>query len=400
MIPLSILLGALVAFGLWEYLSHVANQRAVPIRIHVNGTRGKSSVTRLIAAGLRAGGISTCAKTTGSRPRMILEDGSEYTIQRQGRANIIEQVRAVAVTARRGARALVAECMALNPGYQNLCEDVMLRSTVGVITNIRADHLDVMGPTVMDAALAMGGTAPRRGLLVTAETNPDLLAVLARVCQRRGTELLPVSAESEQVTEDMMRGFGYIEHPENVALALRVCRFVGVEPDVAIRGMYVAEPDIGALRYYRLAFFAKKIGFVNAFAANDPFSTLAIWSRILRLFPDHPRRIVILNCRADRPHRSMQLGEILPDLEALDHALLTGSGTRLAYQAALKKGMHPEHMTVMEEAMPGAIFERSISLLGKSGTVFGMGNIGGGGTTIVEYFQNRAFMPGEEGEEV
>ncbi|MEO9595730.1 MAG: poly-gamma-glutamate synthase PgsB, partial [Rhodopirellula bahusiensis] len=31
----------------------------IPFRIHVNGTRGKSSVTRLIAAGLRSGGIRT-----------------------------------------------------------------------------------------------------------------------------------------------------------------------------------------------------------------------------------------------------------------------------------------------------------------------------------------------------
>jgi poly-gamma-glutamate synthase PgsB/CapB len=123
LIVLLIVLGVLLGFMAWEYQVHQWNLRKVPTRIHVNGTRGKSSVTRLIAAGLRAGGVVTCAKTTGSRPRMILEDGSEYSIQRQGRANILEQLRAVAVTSRRGASALVAECMALNPILQVLRRD-------------------------------------------------------------------------------------------------------------------------------------------------------------------------------------------------------------------------------------------------------------------------------------
>ena len=46
----------LVGYWIYEYWRHQRNVNAIPIRIHVNGTRGKSSVTRLIAAGLRAGG--------------------------------------------------------------------------------------------------------------------------------------------------------------------------------------------------------------------------------------------------------------------------------------------------------------------------------------------------------
>jgi len=71
-----------VAGGLGEGLTHRRRLRRIPIRIHVNGTRGKSSVSRLIAAGLRAGGIRTCCKTTGTLPRMILPDGSEYPVFR------------------------------------------------------------------------------------------------------------------------------------------------------------------------------------------------------------------------------------------------------------------------------------------------------------------------------
>ena len=50
---------SLVAYGIIEYRRHQNIIYEIPIRIHVNGTRGKSSVTRLIGAGLRAGRINT-----------------------------------------------------------------------------------------------------------------------------------------------------------------------------------------------------------------------------------------------------------------------------------------------------------------------------------------------------
>jgi poly-gamma-glutamate synthase PgsB/CapB len=393
----AIILATLIAFGLWEYFLLRMYHKQVPMRIHVNGTRGKSSVTRLVAAGFRAGGTSTCAKTTGTRPRMILEDGSEYSIQRQGRANILEQVRALAVSSRRKAQALVAECMALNPHYQYLCEHTMLRSKIGVITNARADHLEIMGPTVLDAAMAMAGTTPTNGTLVTGETDPEMLWVLKTACQREKSQLVIATPESERITEDIMRKFSYIEHPENVAVALKVCKLAGIDEKKAISGMLSAEPDLGALRIVRLAFFAKKINFVNAFAANDPESTLSIWNRILALFPPEKaqRKVAILNCRSDRPARSTQLGKLLPAMKQLDSTLLVGSGTRLANEAILSKGVHPEKIILMENAPAGRVFERALAKLGKSGLVFGMGNIGGNGNEIVEYFQNRAFDPVE-----
>lgn len=55
----------LILHWIFEYRRHKRNVEAIPIRVHVNGTRGKSSVTRLIAAGLRAGGRKTVAKITG-----------------------------------------------------------------------------------------------------------------------------------------------------------------------------------------------------------------------------------------------------------------------------------------------------------------------------------------------
>ena len=56
----------LIGLGLAEIIIHRRRLGRIPTRIHVSGTRGKSSVTRLVAAALREAGVPTAAKTTGT----------------------------------------------------------------------------------------------------------------------------------------------------------------------------------------------------------------------------------------------------------------------------------------------------------------------------------------------
>ena len=91
----ALLTAGLSLYGVVEMRRHERNLLQIPIRVHVNGTRGKSSVTRLIAGGLRSGGIRTLAKTTGTMARIIRPDGSEIDVYRVGRPNIVEQMRIV-----------------------------------------------------------------------------------------------------------------------------------------------------------------------------------------------------------------------------------------------------------------------------------------------------------------
>ena len=94
-LSLIVILLTLILLGLVESKFHNNAIKKIPIRIHVNGTRGKSSVTRLIAAGLRGGGIKTLAKTTGSSPRFIDSQGDDHIIQRFRPASIGEQIRMI-----------------------------------------------------------------------------------------------------------------------------------------------------------------------------------------------------------------------------------------------------------------------------------------------------------------
>ena len=115
---LSFLLIILMVFGYIELYIHKISLKKIPIRIHVNGTRGKSSVTRLIAAGLREGGLNTFAKTTGTIPRIINNIGNDVELHRLRGASIGEQIKLIRYFSRYKPDALVIECMAVNPQYQ------------------------------------------------------------------------------------------------------------------------------------------------------------------------------------------------------------------------------------------------------------------------------------------
>lgn len=379
----------LTAGGLVESLAHRRRLRRIPTRIHVNGTRGKSSVTRLIAAGLRASGIRVCAKTTGTLPRMILPDGTEYPVFRPSRANVIEQLRIVDTAADFDTQAMVIECMALIPYLQWLSESRFVGATHGVITNAREDHLDVMGPSERDVAMALAGTTPVKGKLYTAER--DHLDVFARAAAERKSELIAVTEEEvARITPLDLAGFTYLEHAENVALALRVCEDLGVSRATALQGMWAARPDPGAMTAHEMEFFGRTINFVNGFAANDPESTLRIWNMALERYPEVEKRVAIFNCRADRPERSQQLGRAVVGWPPADHYVLIGSGTYIFARAATSAGIDPFRLFFAEDRRVEEIFEAVVELSGKSSLAMGMANIGGVGLDVVRYFANRS----------
>ena len=76
--------------------------------------------------------------------------------------------------------------------------------------------------------------------------------------------------------------FSYIEHADNISLALDVCEELGISKSKALEGMLKANPDPGALKIVK---FNNSL-FINAFAANDPESTVVIWDMIKGLFED------------------------------------------------------------------------------------------------------------------
>ena len=319
-----IILGAfalvLIILGLLEFRSHQLVLSSIPVRIHVNGTRGKSSVTRLIAAGLRAGGRRTFAKTTGTAPRVIDAEGIDRIIHRLRSPSIGEQVRLLKYFSAEKPDVVVMECMAVQPQYQWISEHQMVKSYIGVITNARPDHLDEMGPTDVDVVRSLCNSVPVDGTLITAEEKYK--NILEEVAEQNGSEFM--QSDEGSITDSELNKFSYIEHPQNIAIALDVCKKMGIKRDVALTGMHSVKPDLGALIVWKLKGENGSLQFVNGMAANDPVSTLQIWKFVIDRYPTTSGSAVFFNSRDDRPLRTNQMLELTFEEIKPEHFIIRG----------------------------------------------------------------------------
>jgi poly-gamma-glutamate synthase PgsB/CapB len=299
---------SLLAYWAREAVAHSARLNGLEHRIHVNGIRGKSTVTRLLAGILREAGIPTIAKSTGTAAAVINTRGVDEPIRRDGPATILEQIDVVRRYVDEDVRALVIECMALRPAYQEVSERKIVRSTIGVLTNVREDHQDVMGESLKEIARSLMSTCPTGGVLITAEQNPAVLRVIHREAARRDTEL--IVADPTVVSDEDIARFDYVAFKDNVAIGLVLARLLGIPRTVAMKGMVEAEADPGVLRMRHLRVGDKRVTWANLFAVNDRES-MVIAARKLRPFVTDDTTVVgILNNRRDRERRALQFADV------------------------------------------------------------------------------------------
>lgn len=330
--------------------------------VHVNGIRGKSTTARLIAAGLAAGGIPVVCKTTGTDPAVIGVDGTEKPLRRLGPSNIREQLQILHRAASQGAQVLVAECMALQPELQEVSQHRMLQADIGVITNVRPDHMDVMGETLGEIAESLASMVPRGGTLFTAETQT--LGPLWRRAKALGTSFVQVRPKGDEPAE--------VSFPENIALALAVCESLGVKRETALAGMCRYRPEPYGLSVWRVG----EALFVNALSANDAQSTSMIWERAIGRFGnEYPRRVLLLNNRGDRGRRTEAMREMAV-LLAPDEIWLMG-----AAQGYLSRRLRRELPDAKLRCWRGV---PELAELPAGSLCLGAGNIAGGGRAFLE----------------
>ena len=344
---------AIATFSYWRISvdRHQQRLRQLDVRVHVNGIRGKSTVTRLVAGVLREGGFYTVAKTTGSAARVIGPRGEETPIARRGAATINEQVDIVARHVHAEVDALVIECMAVRPLYQQYSQDFMVQSDVTVITNVREDHQDEMGETLEEIADSMSVTIPRGGVLITAEERPHLRERLRRNAAARGSTL--VYADPELVADEDMRGFDYLQFKSNVAIGLVLARILGVPRGTALRGMWKSVPDVGVVRLRTYDLDGAQVLWVPMFAANDRESVVLTFDTLRPQFPPGAPVIGILNNRRDRGRRAELFATMVPaDLaHHLDHVITFGAYEETVRRTIVEGGYPAENVHLLGETV-------------------------------------------------
>jgi poly-gamma-glutamate synthase PgsB/CapB len=367
--------------GYWaiSLRSHQRRLEQLAVRVHVNGIRGKSTVTRLVAAVLREGGFVTVAKTTGSAARVIGPRGGETEIRRRGSATINEQVDVVRDHVGPDVEALVIECMAVKPIYQEYAQDRMVRSDITVITNVRADHQEEMGETLEEIADAMSRTIPHGGILVTSEARPELRDRLEHNAAARASQL--VYADPASVDPAEMAGFDHLQFRENVAIGLAVARIMGIDRETALRGMLGAAPDIGVVRLRHYPIGSKDVLWVPLFAANDRESVLLTLAEIEPQYGPDATVIAILNNRTDRGRRAELFADIAAEELAtrIHHFITFGAFEAQVTRRMVRRGLPRERITNLGDttrpSLPRILAAIEALIPGRDAVLIGMVNI-------------------------
>jgi poly-gamma-glutamate synthase PgsB/CapB len=305
---LTLILIVLIILWSLERLHYDRRINHLKVRVHVNGIRGKSTVTRLVAGVLREAGYQTVAKTTGSAAQVILPTGEEIPILRQSAPTIIELLNTVLIHTSEETEAIVFETMALHPDNQTTSQNLLVRGNITVITNVREDHQDVMGESLEEIADTLSLTIPENGFLITAEQRQDLRARLEKNAAARGSQM--IYADPNWVQAEDLRGFSYLSFRENVAVGLALADLLGIPRVTAIQGMWNARPDPGVVDIQHTQWKGREITWAPLFAVNDRESAIISVESLRPFYNPRATRIGILNNRYDRADRALRFAHI------------------------------------------------------------------------------------------
>ncbi len=329
-------------------------------RVHVNGIRGKSTVTRYVTAVFRAAQYHTFGKTTGSAARILRPDGEDYDFGRKGYPNVNEQVGILKSFCRQKAEAVVMECMAVNPVYSQWLEEKVMRSHINIITNVRYDHPEYLGETLEEIAASLSKTIPRNGILITAETEPKQLAILREKAREKNSQVLV--ADRQTISPEEVAGFSHFAIEDNVAIGYEIAKILKLPKEKALKAMQQAVADPGAFSVQFIDFAQTKIAWANLFAVNDRESFVDLCHKLFKQYNDY-ETVVILNNRHDRPTRVELFANLAAELE-FDRIVTFGDYEQVVNKTLSKiidKVMNLGNSSAFKEASAQDIIKQIIS---------------------------------------
>jgi poly-gamma-glutamate synthase PgsB/CapB len=360
--------------------------RKIPLRICVTGTRGKSSVTRLITGVLRGDGLKVLAKTTGSKPVLLFPDGSEQEIQRKGNPSILEGKDVLDTAAKLGAQAVVAELMGIRPESISVESVSLFRPHLLVITNARLDHLDQMGESKEEIARCFASALPERSVVFV--PDKEFFPVYEEIAERKNSKILRVPENAYE--NDLGKNKIPAPFARDVQLSLAVAEFMNIDMQAAVSGMKKVLPDFGSLKMWAAKTdpLFQNCLFVSAFAANDPESTKSVLELLRESGSLEGKKIVALLCfRRDRGDRTRQWLKALQEgfFSDFDRVVLLGEHSHFVKRRK-KHGFGQADCFSFRRGSPRRILA-DVVFREEENAVIGLGNIGGIGKEFVNYWQ-------------
>jgi len=353
-----------LGFLIYENYRNNMALKKIPLIIHVNGIRGKSAVSRLLDAGLRGSGVRVATKITGTVPIYIDTQGTEHRIRRLGRTTIREQLRVIKRAAGEKPDILIMECMAIDPRLQKTLQDRIVKSSISIITNVRRDHLREMGPELRDVARSLGGVTPQNGTLIVGEDS--FRDIFEEICKGRNSELLIADESPHEIA---------IDFPENISVALEVCKHLKIDRDRFVQGMKKNyREDLGKFKLFKLKNKKENQLVADGLAVNDVDSIERIYNMLKK---ENENISILINNRIDRMERALEMIQWAKG-NNIKKVILTGENL-----FALKRRMAGSFEKIIIEDRAARI----IGHMESKETLFMVGNIKGMGEEIINTLQ-------------
>jgi dihydrofolate synthase/folylpolyglutamate synthase len=367
--------------------------------VHVVGTNGKSSTTRMIAAILQRHGLRTGTYTS---PHLISytervqigerdldSDAFAAAISRAARAaehvnhtlagddhvTQFELLTAAALWAMAEQRVQVAVVEAGLGGRYDATS--VIDSRVTVLTNVGLEHTRWLGPTVKDIAEEkLAVLRPDTALVLCDELAPEALAVAERVAGEQHARIVPADGASGEVRLAASGSFQRRNFALARAAAETYLRELGVEPREEVVRRAAAETVVQG----RLQIVGKDPLTVLD-GAHNPDATHALIEALPELLDDRPLALV-LGVLEDKDAASM-LRALLgrcerawftapPSSRALSPAALQSLARQLGFDAVV---CEPEPARALAEAQRWARGRGAGAAVLATGSVYLVGDL-------------------------
>jgi poly-gamma-glutamate synthase PgsB/CapB len=352
------------------------NIKKLKIKIHVNGTRGKSTVTKYIWTALNDSGIKALGKVTGEIPTLLLPDGTRKEIKRNGAARVQEQFGIINHTVKQNASALVMECMSIDPSLQKL-ESKFIKPDIYVITNIRDDHQEQLGSNQTEQIEAFCKALPVKSKIIVSD-GPYLECIKKHALNKQSQIIKAVSLNDDEMSRLPQQIF-----KANVEIAITVCLEVGISRKNALNSI-IKQIDRNDKQVFTINSTSQNQYFLNAFSANDTQTTDEIinyWTEKLHV---ENKIALVLNTRSDRPLRTTLFTNWIKENDSrIDTVFLTGNHRTKAKQLLRKSNIKIKQLNNRS----GIYSRRILSEIDNTIVLIaGIGNIKGAGYVIINEF--------------
>jgi poly-gamma-glutamate synthase PgsB/CapB len=255
----------------------------------------------------------------------------------------------------------------------------ILRPEIVAVTNCWPDHIDALGKSEEEIAATLCLDIPESSIVFVParSTSP----IFESSVDAAGGRLVVIPETANESIEQFHSNSEGALFRENIALVYGIAKHLNIEDDRIAAGLASTYSDIGAfsVRTLRAGAPEKRLILVNAFAANDPTSTLRVLARARDMLPSISEIVGLMCLRADRADRTVQWLETFRSGASPHFSKLyvTGGHAKpLARKVAIARPLEQRSAKGIIDAIADEVDDDTV--------IFGFGNFVGMGSELVE----------------